>query len=114
MNLIDWKCDLGTVFYRRSGKTVLYLGEERQGGHAMVYESYEQQLLSASTWYQKLSGESVTTAILTKKNLPKLRPGTDTKRNSNNIGRTHKEYMLELQNELRLKMLAAVESWGFS
>lgn len=113
MNLIDWKRDLGTVFYRRSGKTVLYLGEERQGGHAMACESYEEQLLSA-TWCQKLSGESVTTAILTKKNLPKLGPGTGTKRNSNNIGRTHKEYMLELQNELRLKMLAAVESWGFS
>jgi len=63
MNLMDWKGDLRTAFYKRSGKTTLYLGEERRRGYAMACESYGEQLLSSSTWCQKLLGESLTTAV---------------------------------------------------
>lgn len=39
MNLIDWKGDLRTAFYKRSRKTILYLGEEKLREYAVASES---------------------------------------------------------------------------
>lgn len=39
MNLIDWKGDLRTALYKRSRKTILYLGEEKPREYAVASES---------------------------------------------------------------------------